>query len=91
MKEIKKELSAQLSELDKELTDMDHFIEFNKFSASEGYMILKMRKDILEERREVKTQIHLQQIKEGRAARYHPRVLKELFLAKANHKTIYYK
>ena len=83
----KDKLKDKLSQLDKELTDIDHFIEFNTFSASEGYMIVKMRKDILAERRKIKNEM----TNVERVQKYQPRVLKKLFLAKQNNQLIYYK
>lgn len=87
---MKTNLDGKLSRLDKALTDIDHFVEANTFSASEGYMILKMRQDILKERREVKNRIRSMSYKDKNYV-YKPRILTELFTAKANGIPVYYK
>lgn len=48
------ELSQRLSRIDQEISDIQHYIEFNKFNAAEGYMAFKMLQDKLLERRTVK-------------------------------------
>ena len=55
------QLRIMLSEIDKELLDMDHHIEFNIFSASKGYKILALRKKKLEQRRQIKNAIFVYQ------------------------------
>lgn len=55
------QLKMMLSEIDKELSDMDHHIEFNIFSASKGYKILALRKKKLEQRRQIKNSIFVYQ------------------------------
>lgn len=87
---MKTNLDGKLSRLDKALTDIDHFVEANTFSASEGYMILKMRQDILKERREVKNRIRLMSYREKNYT-YTPRILTELFVAKEKGIPVYYK
>lgn len=87
---MKTNLDGKLSRLDKALTDIDHFVEANTFSASEGYMILKMRQDILKERREVKNRIRSMSYREKNYT-YTPRILTELFVAKENGIPVYYK
>lgn len=87
---MKTNLDGKLSRLDKALTDIDHFVEANTFSASEGYMILKMRQDILKERREVKNRIRSMSYREKNYT-YTPRILTELFVAKEKGIPVYYK
>lgn len=87
---MKTNLDGKLSRLDKALTDIDHFVEANTFSASEGYMILKMRQDILKERREVKNRIRSMSYREKNYT-YTPRILTELFVAKKKGIPVYYK
>jgi hypothetical protein len=96
--EIKREseieiLGKQLSEYDKALTDIDHFLEFNfkRISASEGYMLMKMRQDFLMERREIKNKLIKLKDPCKKMGEYRPRVLKTLFTAKDNNQLIYYK
>ena len=52
-------LSKLLSETDKELIDIDHFLEFNTFSASKGYKILALRKKLINQRREIKNSMFI--------------------------------
>lgn len=87
---MKTNLDGKLSRLDKALTDIDHFVEANTFSASEGYMILKMRQDILKERRKVKNRIRSMSYREKNYT-YTPRILTELFVAKEKGIPVYYK
>lgn len=87
---MKTNLDGKLSRLDKALTDIDHFVEANAFSASEGYMILKMRQDILKERRKVKNRIRSMSYREKNYT-YTPRILTELFVAKEKGIPVYYK
>lgn len=47
-------LNKQLSELDKIINDLTHFIEFNNLNASQGYKMYKMLHDFLNQRRQVK-------------------------------------
>jgi len=54
-------LLKMLSDIDKQLSDIDHFIEFNKFSASRGYKMLAMRQEKLKQRREIKDSIFIYQ------------------------------
>lgn len=54
-------LKKMLSTIDKELSDIDHHIEFNSFSASKGYKILALRKKKLEQRRDIKNSIFVYQ------------------------------
>lgn len=49
----------QLSEVDKELSDIEHYIEFTKFSASEGYNLAKSIKECRQRRREIKNNLEL--------------------------------
>ena len=48
------ENNARLSQVDKEITDIQHYIEFNKLNAIEGYKAYKMLRDKLLERRAIK-------------------------------------
>lgn len=55
----KRELSTELSKVDKEITDIRHYIEFYPLSASKGYQMAKLMKDCLIKRREIKDEIEL--------------------------------
>ena len=48
------ELSQKMSKIDQEVSDIQHYIEFNKLNAAEGYMAFKMLQDKLLERRVIK-------------------------------------
>lgn len=82
-----KDLCEQLSLCDKALLDLEHYIEFSKFSASEGYKISKMMKDILTTRREVKNKLKIinvlkrtrNELNGIKTQTYNPRILKDLF------------
>lgn len=47
------------SEVDKEICDIMHFIEFNNFSASDGYKLCKALKDLRLRRRKIKNELEL--------------------------------
>ena len=47
-------LSEKLSKIDQEITDIHHYIEFNKLNAAEGYKAFKLLQDKLLERRVIK-------------------------------------
>lgn len=86
------EYRNRLSELDKELSDIDHYIEFYPLSAYDGYRMSRMRKDRLEERRRIKnglTEIGiikslkgddaLNGLKRIETQQYTPRILIDMF------------
>lgn len=52
-------LNKELSNLDKEISDVLHYIEFYKFNAAEGYKLAKLLKTITEKRRDVKNELKL--------------------------------
>lgn len=58
----KKILQSQLSLCDKEISDLEHYIEFNSFSASEGYKLSKMMQNILKKRRQIKKNLKVIEI-----------------------------
>ena len=43
-----------MSQIDQEITDIQHYIEFNKFDAAQGYMAYKLLHDKLIKRRAIK-------------------------------------
>lgn len=47
------------SEVDKEISDIMHFIEFYNFSASDGYKLCKALKDLRLRRRKIKNELEL--------------------------------
>lgn len=48
------ELSKKMSKVDQEVSDIQHYIEFNRLNAAEGYKAFKMLQDKLLERRVIK-------------------------------------
>ena len=90
IKENKCDVSSRLSEIDLELSDMLHYIEFHKFSACEGYKLCKKLQQILDKRRVIKNELKVVQETERiynplnitakiEHCTYKPRVLNELF------------
>lgn len=57
LKSRKEYLNSALSIADKKKSDIEHYIEFNNLSASQGYKLSKMMKDCLIERRSIKNEI----------------------------------
>ncbi len=57
IKDRKRELNSELSKIDKEISDICHYIEFYPLSASNGYKMAKMLKDHLVKRREIKNEL----------------------------------
>lgn len=55
----RKRLSSELSKIDKERTDIEHFIELYPLSASKGYKMAKKLQDCLSRRREIKNEIDI--------------------------------
>ncbi len=94
-----KELSLRerLSDIEKELVDIDHRIEFYPLSAYDGYKMSKMRKDRLEERRVIKDSLReisiikdikgdeaFKRLKDMEIKKYTPRALVDIFEEKEN-------
>jgi len=57
MDDYLKHCQGQIAICDKERIDMDHVIELNNFSASDGYKISKKLQSILQKRRYYKNEI----------------------------------
>lgn len=53
----RKYLFSELSKIDKERTDIEHFIEIYPLSASQGYKMAKKLQNCLSRRREIKNEI----------------------------------
>lgn len=53
----KQELTVKLSEVDKEIVDIQHYIEFGKFNCCQGWMCFKMLQNTLQQRRKYKNEI----------------------------------
>lgn len=50
------ELNEKLSGIDKEIVDIEHYIEFGKFNAYQGWMCFKMLQNLLRQRRKIKNE-----------------------------------
>jgi hypothetical protein len=59
IKDRKRELNTEISKIDKEISDIRHYIEFYPLSASNGYKMAKMLKDHLVKRREIKNELDI--------------------------------
>lgn len=57
--ERRKELTEKLSNVDKEISDIQHYIEFNRLNAYQGWAVMSMLKNRLQQRREYKDEIFL--------------------------------
>ena len=55
----KEELTNQLSQVDKELSDINHYIEFVNLNAAQGYKAYKMIKDRRIKRRSIKNELNV--------------------------------
>ena len=53
----KVELLQAMSNIDKELEDIKHYIEFNKFNAYSGWLALNMERQRLMKRRQIKNEL----------------------------------
>ena len=58
----KYELVQQLSKVDQELSDVNHYIEFCNLNAAQGYKAYKMIKDRRIERRSIKNELQILEI-----------------------------
>ena len=58
-KKYKEVINEALSYCDKEINDIQHFIEFNKLSASNGYIIYRDLHKLLNQRRELKNTLKI--------------------------------
>lgn len=52
-------LNGELSRLNEEITDIEHYIEFSKLNVPDAYRAYKMLRDTLQERRQVKDTIRV--------------------------------
>ncbi len=50
------ELNEKLSGISKEIVDIEHYIEFGKFNAYQGWMCFKMLQNLLKQRRKIKNE-----------------------------------
>ena len=59
LKDYKEVVSQELSHCDKEINDIQHFIEFNKLNAANGYIIYRDLHNLLNQRRELKNTLKI--------------------------------
>ena len=57
-----KKLNNELSSIDLKISDILHYIEFHKFSASEGYKLAKMIQEVRDQRRIIKDKLKVIEI-----------------------------
>ena len=55
----KEALIAALSDVDKEISDINHYIEFGKFNAYQGWLAFKMLRGRLKKRRKIKDELQI--------------------------------
>lgn len=53
------EINSQLSNVDKEIVDIEHYIEFGKFNAYQGWVCFKMLQNLLKQRRKYKNEMQV--------------------------------
>ena len=57
--ERKEILSISLSDVDKEISDINHYIEFGKFNAYQGWLAFNLLRSRLKKRRKIKDELHI--------------------------------
>lgn len=55
----RQELNERLSNIDKEIVDVEHYIEFGNFNAYQGWLCFKMLQNLLKQRRGLKDEIYI--------------------------------
>jgi len=55
--ERKQQLNRDLSDIDLEITDIHHYIEFGKFNAYQGWLAFNMLRNRLQQRRKIKDEL----------------------------------
>lgn len=59
VEERKKDLVDALSDVDSEISDINHYIEFGKFNAYQGWLAFNMLKNRLKRRRKIKDELYI--------------------------------
>lgn len=57
--ECKEELFKSMSDIDKEITDIQHYIEFNNMNVYQGWLAYKMLQNRLKKRRKIKNELQV--------------------------------
>lgn len=52
-------MSTKLSDVDKEISDIEHYIEFGKFNCYQGWLCFKMLQNLLQQRRQYKNEMQI--------------------------------
>lgn len=55
----KEQLTKDMSDIDKEITDIQHYIEFNDMNAYQGWLAYKMLQNRLKRRRKIKNELQV--------------------------------
>lgn len=55
----KEELNKEMSDIDKEISDIQHYIELNNLNAYQGFLAYKMLQGRLRKRRKIKNELHV--------------------------------
>lgn len=58
-------LRSMLATAEQELCDLNHYIEFNRLNAYQGYLVYKKIRGILQRRREIKDEMHILNLIKG--------------------------
>ena len=59
VEERKEILHISLSDVDKEISDINHYIEFGKFNAYQGWLAFNLLRSRLKKRRKIKDELHI--------------------------------
>lgn len=72
------EMSQKQSDIDKEIVDIEHYIEFGTFNAYQGWLCFKILQNLLLQRRQIKNEISiLQYVRECRLTEQNIHLLKK--------------
>lgn len=55
----RQELNERLSDIDRKIVDVEHYIEFGNFNAYQGWLCFKMLQNLLKQRRNYKNEMHI--------------------------------
>lgn len=83
--------NSQLSDIDLERSDLEHYIELGNFSASEGYKAMKELQDVLRRRREIKRMVEVLTSTKAQLGAFNTKNLGQLNTAMVKINTIYNK
>lgn len=55
----RKDINERLSDIDRKIVDVEHYIEFGNFNAYQGWLCFKMLQNLLKQRRNYKNETHI--------------------------------